>query len=134
MTMIYSTDIVICRHSAEQSTHLKEAGIPMGANGLWTACVVATFPIDQHVAALIVRAHAEPIFASGRVTLREPEPLSPRPHPRSQNRSPIGWSGAFILTGFRKLPCDPGSAGFTGPKIHFRHCAHGSWPVTAEAG
>ena len=34
----YPTDAGICRHYAEQFTHLKAAGTPIGANDLWIAC------------------------------------------------------------------------------------------------
>jgi tRNA(fMet)-specific endonuclease VapC len=38
VTVIYPTGAAICRHYAEQFTRLKEAGTPIGANGLWIAC------------------------------------------------------------------------------------------------
>ncbi len=38
VTVIYPADASICRHYAEQSTRLKEAGTPIGANDLWIAC------------------------------------------------------------------------------------------------
>ncbi|UUX97176.1 type II toxin-antitoxin system VapC family toxin [Aquabacterium sp. J223] len=34
----YPTSPAICRHYAEQSTRLKDAGTPIGANDLWIAC------------------------------------------------------------------------------------------------
>jgi tRNA(fMet)-specific endonuclease VapC len=36
--VIYPSDPAICRHYAEHSTRLKEAGTPIGANDLWIAC------------------------------------------------------------------------------------------------
>jgi tRNA(fMet)-specific endonuclease VapC len=38
VTVIYPTRPDICRHYAEQSTLLKEAGTPIGANDLWIGC------------------------------------------------------------------------------------------------
>ncbi len=38
VAVIYPTGAAICRHYAEQSTRLKEAGTPIGANDLWIAC------------------------------------------------------------------------------------------------
>lgn len=34
----YPAGPAICRHYAEQSTRLKDAGTPIGANDLWIAC------------------------------------------------------------------------------------------------
>lgn len=34
----YPADPAICRHYAEQTTRLKEAGTPIGGNDLWIAC------------------------------------------------------------------------------------------------
>lgn len=34
----YPAGPAICRHYAEQATHLKDAGTPIGANDLWIAC------------------------------------------------------------------------------------------------
>jgi tRNA(fMet)-specific endonuclease VapC len=36
--VLYPAGPAICRHYAEQSTRLKEAGTPIGANDLWIAC------------------------------------------------------------------------------------------------
>jgi tRNA(fMet)-specific endonuclease VapC len=36
--VVYPVDAGICRHYAEQSTRLKDAGTPIGANDLWIAC------------------------------------------------------------------------------------------------
>ena len=38
VAVIYPTGAAICRHYAEQSTRLKDAGTPIGANDLWIAC------------------------------------------------------------------------------------------------
>jgi tRNA(fMet)-specific endonuclease VapC len=38
VNVIYPNGAGICRHYAEQSTRLKEAGTPIGANDLWIAC------------------------------------------------------------------------------------------------
>lgn len=37
VTVIYPTDAAICRHYAELSTNLQQAGTPIGANDLWIA-------------------------------------------------------------------------------------------------
>ena len=36
--VLYPTGPAICSHYAEQATHLKAAGTPIGANELWIAC------------------------------------------------------------------------------------------------
>lgn len=36
--VLYPAGPAICRHYAEQSTRLKAAGTPIGANDLWIAC------------------------------------------------------------------------------------------------
>ena len=36
--VIYHVNHTLCEHYAAQFTHLKEAGIPVGANDLWIAC------------------------------------------------------------------------------------------------
>ena len=36
--VLYPTGPAICQHYAQQATRLKEAGTPIGANDLWTAC------------------------------------------------------------------------------------------------
>jgi tRNA(fMet)-specific endonuclease VapC len=38
VAVIYPSGAAICRHYAEQSTRLKDAGTPIGANDLWIAC------------------------------------------------------------------------------------------------
>ncbi len=38
VVVIYPAGSSICRHYAEQSTRLKDAGTPVGANDLWIAC------------------------------------------------------------------------------------------------
>lgn len=38
VAVIYPAGAAICRHYAEQSTRLKDAGTPIGANDLWIAC------------------------------------------------------------------------------------------------
>ena len=35
---LHPSGAAICRHYAEQSTRLKNAGSPIGANDLWIAC------------------------------------------------------------------------------------------------
>jgi tRNA(fMet)-specific endonuclease VapC len=36
--VVYPTNPAICRHYAEQFTHLKQAGMLIGGNDLWIAC------------------------------------------------------------------------------------------------
>jgi tRNA(fMet)-specific endonuclease VapC len=36
--VVYPATVEICRHYAEQFTHLKAAGTPIGANDLWIGC------------------------------------------------------------------------------------------------
>jgi len=36
--VLYPAGSAICQHYAQHFTHLKEAGIPIGANDLWIAC------------------------------------------------------------------------------------------------
>ncbi len=38
VSVLYPSGPGICRHYAEQSTRLKDAGTPIGANDLWIAC------------------------------------------------------------------------------------------------
>ena len=38
VTVTFPQGPAICRHYAEQSTRLKDAGTPIGANDLWIAC------------------------------------------------------------------------------------------------
>lgn len=38
VVVIYPSGPAICQHYAAQSTRLKEAGTPIGANDLWIAC------------------------------------------------------------------------------------------------
>ena len=38
VTVLYPNNPAICRHYAEQSTKLRCAGTPIGANDLWIAC------------------------------------------------------------------------------------------------
>jgi tRNA(fMet)-specific endonuclease VapC len=38
VTVLYPGGPAICQHYAAQSTRLKEAGTPIGANDLWIAC------------------------------------------------------------------------------------------------
>ncbi|OBS30803.1 ribonuclease VapC [Tepidimonas fonticaldi] len=38
VTVLYPRGPAICRHYAEQSTRLRQAGTPIGANDLWIAC------------------------------------------------------------------------------------------------
>jgi len=38
VTVLHPNNPAICRHYAEQSTKLRSAGTPIGANDLWIAC------------------------------------------------------------------------------------------------